>query len=120
MSVTYNYLTHPPTHTHTTHTPHTHTHTQFVPEVNLGPASTINTTVEPTPTKHPPIRCSDNIISALILPDIVLLLAYFFGVYLFSKGETEYLSRLASHVSVCVCVCEWCEWVCVSVCVWGV
>ncbi|XP_064402067.1 uncharacterized protein LOC135347884 [Halichondria panicea] len=72
----------------------------FVPEVNLGPASTINTTVEPTPTKHPPIRCSDNIISALILPDIVLLLAYFFGVYLFSKGETEYLSRLASHVFI--------------------
>ncbi len=46
-------------------------------------------------------------ISSLILPDIVLLLAYLFGVYLFSKGETEYLFILASHVSVVEWVNVW-------------
>ena len=43
--------------------------------------------------------CEENLISTLILTDMVLLANYFFGIFLFSKGETEYLFRLACHVS---------------------
>ena len=42
--------------------------------------------------------CEENLISTLILTDMVLLANYFFGIFLFSKGETEYLFRLACHV----------------------
>ena len=44
------------------------------------------------------ISCKEHIISSLIITDMILLVSYFFGVYLFSKGETEYLFRLAGQV----------------------
>ncbi len=46
------------------------------------------------------IMCQDHIISSYILPDLLLLASYFFGLYLFSKGETEYLSNLADRAFV--------------------
>lgn len=39
-------------------------------------------------------------ISAFVLTDILLLSSYFFGLYLFSREETEYLSNLASKVRI--------------------
>ncbi len=93
------------THTHT----HTHTHMQFVPgknvnedQIPLGPASMINETstgTMATPSVVRYITCHEHVISSLILLDFVVIAAYFFGVYLFSRGETEYLFGLASHVS---------------------
>ena len=44
------------------------------------------------------ITCDMHIISSFILLDILLLASYFFGLYLFSRGETEYLSNLAEKV----------------------
>ena len=46
------------------------------------------------------ITCEQHIISSLILLDFVVIGAYFFGIYLFVRGETEYLFGLASHVSL--------------------
>jgi hypothetical protein len=45
------------------------------------------------------ITCEDHAISAFVLTDFLLLASYAFGVYLFSREETEYLSNLASKVS---------------------
>ena len=44
------------------------------------------------------INCERHIISSFILLDILLLASYLFGLYLFSRGETEYLSNLAEKV----------------------
>lgn len=44
------------------------------------------------------IQCEEHVISAFVLTDILLLSSYCFGVYLFSREETEYLSNLASKV----------------------
>ena len=51
------------------------------------------------------INCERHIISSFILLDILLLASYIFGLYLFSRGETEYLSNLAEKVRGHVCVC---------------
>jgi len=45
------------------------------------------------------ITCHKHVVSSLVLLDLVVIAAYFFGVYLFTRGETEYLFGLASHVS---------------------
>ena len=45
------------------------------------------------------ITCEEHVISAFILTDCLLLASYLFGLYLFSREETEYLSNLASKVS---------------------
>jgi len=45
------------------------------------------------------IQCENHVISAFILTDILLLCSYFFGIYLFSRDEAEYLSKLADQVS---------------------
>ncbi len=44
------------------------------------------------------ITCEEHVISAFILTDMLLFASYFFGLYLFSREETEYLSNLASKV----------------------
>lgn len=44
------------------------------------------------------IRCEEHIISRLILTNILILATYFYGIYLFVKGETDYLFGLADHV----------------------
>lgn len=46
------------------------------------------------------ITCEMHIISSFILLDILLLASYLFGLYLFSRGETEYLSNLAEKVFI--------------------
>ena len=70
------------------------------------------------------IQCENHVISAFILTDILLLSSYFFGVYLFSRDEAEYLSKLADQVRafihvcvyICMCVCV-CMYICMCVCV---
>ncbi len=44
------------------------------------------------------IQCEEHVISAFILTDILLIASYFFGIYLFSREEAEYLSKLADQV----------------------
>lgn len=46
------------------------------------------------------ITCEEHVISAFILTDMLLFASYFFGLYLFSREETEYLSNLASKVFI--------------------
>ena len=57
------------------------------PPVTLGP--TMNT-----------ISCEQHAISSLVLPDLVVLATYLYGVYLFVQGGSDYLFSLASHVSL--------------------
>lgn len=61
------------------------------PFVTLGPSYKI-------------ITCEEHVISSLILLDFVVLSTYLFGIYLFVRGETDYLFGLASHVRMCVCL----------------
>ena len=49
------------------------------------------------------IMCKDHVISSFVFFDILLLFTYWFGLYLFSRGETEYLSNLAEKVGSCDC-----------------
>ena len=63
------------------------------------------------------ISCEQHVISSLLLLNIVVLATYFYGVYLFVRGESEYLFVLASHVSVCVCVCVSMSLLMVALCV---
>ena len=46
------------------------------------------------------ITCSMHLISSFILTDLLLLASYLFGLVLFSRDETEYLSNLAERVFV--------------------
>ena len=76
-----------------------------------------NTTQAPLSPAFRDIHCEEHVISSFILLDIVVLVTYFYGVYLFARGETEYLFGLASHVSMCVCLCAcMCASACVCVC----
>jgi len=45
------------------------------------------------------ILCSNNLVSSYIILDFLVLISYLYGLYLFSKSETEYLLRLAENVS---------------------
>ena len=44
------------------------------------------------------IVCTEHVISSFVFFDLLLLVTYWFGLYLFSRGETEYLSNLAEKV----------------------
>ena len=46
------------------------------------------------------VNCEHHVISSFILTDFLLLASYLFGLYLFSHGETEYLSNLADKVFI--------------------
>ncbi|KAL5500494.1 hypothetical protein EMCRGX_G012066 [Ephydatia muelleri] len=46
------------------------------------------------------ICCKQHIISAFAVPDFLLIASYLFGIYLFSRAETEYLSNLAAKVFI--------------------
>lgn len=70
--------------------------------LTLDPAGGNGTDLPPF-TLAPSIRiitCEEHIISSLLLLDIVVVATYFFGVYLFVRGESEYLFGLASHVFI--------------------
>ena len=47
------------------------------------------------------VCCQRHIFTAFIVPDILILMSYIFGVYLFSTAETEYISKLAEEVDNC-------------------
>ncbi|CAI8049368.1 hypothetical protein GBAR_LOCUS27194 [Geodia barretti] len=46
------------------------------------------------------IVCTEHVISSFVFFDLLLLVTYWFGLYLFSRGETEYLSNLAEKVFI--------------------
>eukprot|EP00731_Ephydatia_muelleri_P011568 Em0006g462a len=46
------------------------------------------------------ICCKQHIVSAFAVPDFLLIASYLFGIYLFSRAETEYLSNLAAKVFI--------------------
>lgn len=66
---------------------HCHAHPQIPGGMKIGDNKTV-------------ISCDVGLISSYILPDVLLLASYLFGLYLFSHGETEYLSNLAAKVRV--------------------
>ena len=45
------------------------------------------------------IRCNVSLVSIFIIPDLLLLTTYFYGIYLFWSGH-EYLLNLAGQVGV--------------------
>lgn len=45
------------------------------------------------------IRCNVSLVSIFIIPDLLLLTTYFYGIYLFWSGH-EYLQNLAGQVGV--------------------
>ena len=45
------------------------------------------------------IRCNVSVVSIFIIPDLLLLATYFYGIYLFWSGH-EYLLNLAGQVGV--------------------
>ena len=76
---------------------HIHIHTlQFIPgETEVQTIQEQNKTV--TVSKHL-IKCENRFIATFILLDILTITSYTFGIYLFSKGEKEYLFTLAGKV----------------------
>eukprot|EP00731_Ephydatia_muelleri_P011633 Em0006g527a len=46
------------------------------------------------------VCCNRHIGTAFVVPDILILTSYLFGVYLFSSAETEHLSKLAEEVFI--------------------
>lgn len=44
------------------------------------------------------VRCEEHLLSSFILPDILILATYSFGIFVFVRGESDYLFGLASHV----------------------
>ena len=44
------------------------------------------------------VECKEHAISSFLPGDLLLIFTYWFGLYLFSRGETEYLSNLADKV----------------------
>ena len=49
------------------------------------------------------VGCSEHVVTALVIPDLLLLAAYLFGVYLFRYGEPEHLQTLMETVSLAFC-----------------
>ena len=78
----------------------------LIPPINVGDGGggdlfgdEFNSTVATDGAIQRNITCHKHVVSSLLLLDLVVIAAYFFGVYLFTRGETEYLFGLASHVS---------------------
>ena len=46
------------------------------------------------------IMCQKHVISLHVVTDLLLIFSYLFGIYLFSKKETEYLSNLADKAFI--------------------
>lgn len=46
------------------------------------------------------VCCQRHIVTAFVVPDLLILISYVFGVYLFSSAETEHLSKLAEEVFI--------------------
>ena len=51
------------------------------------------------------IRCNVSVVSNSIIPDLLLLTTYFYGIYLFWSGQ-EYLQNLAGQVGVAMLCCN--------------
>jgi len=53
------------------------------------------------------IRCNVSIVSIFVIPDLLLMATYFYGIYLFWSGQ-EYLQNLAGQVGVATLGCiDW-------------
>ena len=89
LFVTLNHVHSALTHTHT----HTNTQIPFYPLQNL----TSNVTMYQ-------ISCERHILTTFIIPDILLILAFAYGLYIFRWVQTEQLSTLAEAVSWVVCI----------------
>ena len=51
------------------------------------------------------IRCNVSVVSIFVIPDLLLLTTYFYGIYLFWSGQ-EYLQNLAGQVGVAMLGCN--------------
>ena len=48
---------------------------------------------------RPVLICNDDVVTSSVVPDVLLLLAYLWALYLFRVSETEHLSTLIETVS---------------------
>lgn len=56
------------------------------------------------------INCSTSVTSVFIIPDILLILTYIYGLISFSRGDSDYLHKLSGEVFVqCVTFTKWYE-----------
>lgn len=56
------------------------------------------------------IQCSTSVASVFIIPDILLILTYLYGLILFSRGDSDYLHKLSGEVFVqCAIFEKWYE-----------
>ena len=56
------------------------------------------------------IQCNTNVASVFIIPDILLILTYIYGLILFSRGDSDYLHKLSGEVFVqCATFKRWSE-----------
>ena len=46
------------------------------------------------------VKCTDHLISTFVLLELLVWVTYWFGVFLFSRQETEYLITLAEKVAI--------------------
>ena len=49
---------------------------------------------------HRAISCQEHIITLHVVTDLLIIGSYLFGIYLFSRRETEYLSNLADKTFI--------------------
>ena len=101
------------THIHTrTHT-HTHTHTQIpIREVSPTPSHRDHHSItQPAPANRTyKIQCELHILTTFVIPDILLLLSFAYGLYIFRWKQTEQLSTLTETVGHMRCACTHIQW----------
>lgn len=51
------------------------------------------------------IQCHASFMSVFVIPDLLLMITYFYGIYLFWSGH-EYLQNLAGQVGVAILYCN--------------
>ena len=70
----------------------------------------LRVTVESNDSNVQVIRCNTNVASVFIIPDILLILTYIYGLILFSRGDSDYLHKLSGEVFVqCASFKKWYE-----------
>ena len=56
------------------------------------------------------IQCNTSVASVFVIPDILLILTYIYGLILFSRGDSDYLHKLSGEVFVqCTTFKRWSE-----------
>ena len=90
--------THARTHAHTHPHTHTHTHTQALTNPPSLPQIRITPSISADNETSYEVSCERHILTTFLLPDLLLLSAFLYGLYIFRWAQTEQLSTLTEAV----------------------